>query len=376
MNNYLDCLPIDNHNIILGSSSYTVLFDQYNSFGFNPDNSQQTFSPHYYQKKSEIVEVQELLKSSLKQGYSYLLFDTSGSMAIEHAIHYSRLYTKKEKAIKFKNCYHGSTSLIYSLESTSALTLPVDKEDCIINTPTVSFVDSLKEIESRLSSNTYACIIIDPNFCDYYLTPPDWYFLELRRLCDQFNTLLVFDEMRTGFRSDQVWAVNKAPMQVDIVVGAKALCNGLPFSMIAIHENIFREKPFQIVDEALTGFSYNPFILSAIKHLLINLNTLFLQGNQTIQTLKSYEEEFLPNPLFNVKSKGNYLAFEFKTSRSTFAATMCEAKLKNQGALVYRSENRIILCPHYTFPINDLQHWLHKIAEISHETGLKFTPSV
>ncbi|PWU10297.1 MAG: hypothetical protein C5B47_02460 [Verrucomicrobia bacterium] len=363
-NNYLITRPVGAHEIQVDSNVYIVLFDQYNSLGFRyaaPYDSQ----PHYFQNESEI----ELLKSDLRQTFcqtfTAILFDTSGSLAVEHAIHYSQLYTKKSLVLKYISCYHGSTAAIIKLNE-DALALPHCVEDALVNVPAFTYEQSILEITDRLATLQYSGIIIDPNFCDFFIKIPDWYWTELRAICDRFGVLLIFDEMRSGFRSGQVWFINQLPIRVDIVVGAKALSNGLPFSFAAIHNNIYSSDLEIEVNKRCTGFSYNPFIISNSHSVLSTLRTLSNAQSgisKVFQDAAAYTTssvEFYP--------RGYALIITIRSDKPVLMAALCEAKMKIEGILVYRSENKFILYPHFNMPTQYLEEILSKVNTIIKNT--------
>ena len=352
-NNYLDSIPVGNHRIKMGEDEYTVLFDQYNSLGFQWTPEIPQSIPHYYQNEADIFELQNLLKTNFSKRYSQFIFDTCGSLAIEHAIQYSQIYTKARKVLKFSGCYHGSSQAIREIQD--VLTLPTNASNLINSTSTVSYEHSLEEIERCLSKGEYCCILIDPNFCDDYIDPPNEYYRELRALCDKHNVFIVFDEMRTGFRSKEIWAANQVAIDIDVVVGAKAVCNGLPFSFTAFHERIGDSACLQIVDEASTGFSYNPLVIETVKTTLRELKSLFFNERHVVHFLENYSKKSQSNPSYHVIVKGNYFVLEFKTHKSILAANFCEAYLKKEGFLCYRSENRVLFA---LMPIFLWMNWI------------------
>lgn|GEM_PF-4923659 len=360
INNYIISKPIGEHEIQINSNVYTVLFDQYNSLGFHYTTSYN--QPHYFQDDTDIEKFKFSLQQTLHQSFTAFLLDTSGSLAVEHAIHYSQLCTGKSRALKYRGCYHGSTSALKDLDN-DPLSLPHSTEDALINAPPFTYEQSICEITDRLATSQYSCIVIDPNFCDYFIKVPNWYWMQLRSLCDRFGVFLVFDEMRSGFRCDQIWFVNQLAIHVDIVVGAKALSNGLPFSFTAIHERIYNSDLTDEVNKRCTGFSYNPFIISNSCSVLKTLCTLH-STSSNISTIFKHAAAVHANASIRFHPRGCSLIITIITDKPVLIAALCEARLKSEGILVYRSENKFILYPHFNMPVDRLKIILFKFIDI------------
>lgn len=364
-NNYLICKPVGPHEIHIGSKTYTVLFDQYNSLGFDWTIHPSPRLPHYFQEEDFINEFKDQLNQSLEGSYSNFLFDTSGSLAVEHAIHYSQLYTGRSSVLKFRGCYHGSTLAIKQL-NVDPLSLPHDEHDSLVGVAPFSYEQSLQEITQRLSTSKYACILIDPNFCDYLISVPTWYWVQLRKVCTQFKTLIVMDEMRTSFRSEKIWFTNQIPIPIDLIVGAKALSNGLPFSLTGIHVSVYDAKFFYKVNEYCTGFSYNPLIFMNVRSIFNQLYKVYKEGSELPNVLKEIAAKW-NSPFLLIQPKRFGLILTLKTPKPTLTAALCEAKLKEKGVLIYRAENKFILYPHFTFPPERLKSILEELIKIIYD---------
>lgn len=374
INNYLISKPVGEHEIQINSNVYTVLFDQYNSLGFHYMTS--CNQPHYFQDETDIEKFKFTLQQTFHQSFTTFLFDTSGSLAVEHAIHYSQLCTGKSGALKYRGCYHGSTSALKDLDN-APLSLPHSTEDALVNAPRFTYEQSICEITDRLATSQYSCIVIDPNFCDYFINVPNWYWRQLRSLCDRFGVFLVFDEMRSGFRCDQIWFVNQLSIDTDMVVGAKALSNGLPFSFTAIHERIYDSDLTDEVNKRCTGFSYNPFIISNSGSVLKTLCDLY-STSCNIPTIFKNAAVVHASTSIQLHARGYALIITIIADKPVLISALCEAKLKSEGILVYRSENKFILYPHFNMPTERLQTILSKFINIIKDvlaSGLAHSPA-
>lgn len=131
----------------------------------------------------------------------------SGTEATMSAIRLARGYTGRDKIVKFEGCYHGHSDSLLVKAGSGALTLGVPSSPGVPaslaeHTITLSFNDSdgVREVFARLGDEI-ACIIVEPVAGNMNCVLPKPGFLEtLREVCDAHGSLLIFDEVMTGFR--------------------------------------------------------------------------------------------------------------------------------------------------------------------------------
>jgi len=171
-----------------------------------------------------------------------VLFCNSGSEATYHAIRLSRAVTKRYKLIKFQGCYHGwhdyvarnmlsSWDMIGKRDPGSAGMM----EEAIDNTLICTFND-LEDVENTFKANDgeVAALIVEPIPHNIGCIMPQPGFLEgLRKLCDQYGALLIFDEVITGFRHDIGGYQKVAGVTPDLTTMGKAMANGFPIAAVA-----------------------------------------------------------------------------------------------------------------------------------------------
>ena len=159
----------------------------------------------------------------------------SGTEATMTAIRLARGYTKKNKIIKFNGCYHGHSDSLLVKAGSGLLTLgspstPGIPESITQHTLVVDFNDL--EHTTRLFEaygDDIAAVIIEPiaGNMGFVLPKPD--FLQgLRRLCDQYHALLIFDEVMTGFRVALGGAQAVYSIIPDITTLGKVIGGGMP----------------------------------------------------------------------------------------------------------------------------------------------------
>ncbi len=163
----------------------------------------------------------------------------TGTEATHHAVRLSRAYTGRQKLIKFQGTYHGwhdyllmnvisPPEMIGKKDPGSAGMLPA----AIENTTILDFND-LEAVERELRTEQYAAVILEPIPHNIGCVLPTQEFAEgLRRLCDETGTVLVFDEVITGFRHGLGGYQEKLGVMPDLTTLAKAIANGYPCAAI------------------------------------------------------------------------------------------------------------------------------------------------
>lgn len=164
----------------------------------------------------------------------------TGTETTHHAVRLSRAYTGRQKLIKFQGTYHGWHD--YLLMNVVSAPEMVGKKDpgsagmlpaAIENTTILDFND-LAAVERELRTEQYAAVILEPIPHNIGCVLPTQEFAEgLRRLCDETGTVLVFDEVITGFRHGLGGYQEKLGVMPDLTTLAKAIANGYPCAAIA-----------------------------------------------------------------------------------------------------------------------------------------------
>lgn len=164
-----------------------------------------------------------------------LRFCNSGTEAVAGAIRLARAYTKRNKIVKFSGCYHGCVEplLVEAGSGVATLGLPsspgipydVTKDTIIID---FNDFESAKEA-FKLYGKEIATVILEPAMGNAGCILPKEGFLELlRELCSTHGTLLIFDEVMTGFRLAMGGAQEYFNVMPDLTTMAKIIGGGLP----------------------------------------------------------------------------------------------------------------------------------------------------
>ena len=210
------------------------------------------------------------LSLSMVPGMQKIRFVNSGTEACMSAIRLARGYTNKEKIIKFSGCYHGHSDsflieagsgvVTFGTPNSPGVTKGTAKDTLIAPYNDLNYVKTLFEN----NKNKVAAIIIEPVAGNMGCVIPKKGFIEgLRKLCDQNDCLLIFDEVMTGFRLAAGGAQEVLGINADIVTYGKVIGGGLPVGAFSSRDEIMNKlSPEGSVYQAGT-LSGNPLAMSA-----------------------------------------------------------------------------------------------------------------
>jgi len=157
----------------------------------------------------------------------------SGTEAVMSALRLARAYTGRQKVIKFEGCYHGHADSMLVKAGSGALTLCEPDsagvpENIAADTLVASYND-LVRVEELLKKKNIACVIVEPVAANMGVVLPKEGFLSgLKELCRAYGTLLIFDEVITGFRLCKGGAQEYYGVLADIVTYGKIIGGGMP----------------------------------------------------------------------------------------------------------------------------------------------------
>lgn len=184
------------------------------------------------------VEIAELI-TSIVPSVEKIRMVNSGTEATMSAIRLARGYTKRSKIIKFRGCYHGHGDSFLIQAGSGALTFGKPDSDGVTeetakNTLLADYndIDSIKEL-FEANKGEIAAVIVEPVPANMGVILPQGTFLqELREICTNEETLLIFDEVMSGFRVDIAGAQNLYRITPDLSTFGKIIGGGLPVGAI------------------------------------------------------------------------------------------------------------------------------------------------
>jgi glutamate-1-semialdehyde 2,1-aminomutase len=162
-------------------------------------------------------------------------FVNSGTEACMSVLRLMRAYTGREKIIKFEGCYHGHADMFLVKAGSGVATLGLPDSPGVPKTTTQATLtapyNDLEAVKALFAENPHeiAGVILEPVVGNAGFIPPDVGFLEgLRELTSQYGSLLVFDEVMTGFRISYGGAQAKFGVTPDLTTLGKVIGGGLP----------------------------------------------------------------------------------------------------------------------------------------------------
>lgn len=195
---------------------------------------------------------------------------SSGTEATMSAIRLARGFTKRDKILKFEGCYHGHADCLLVKAGSGALTMgqpssPGIPEDFAKHTLTAEYnnLDSVKALFEQYP-NEIACIIVEPVAGNMNCVPPQPGFLQgLRAICDDYQALLIIDEVMTGFRVSKGGAQGYYGVTPDLTTLGKVIGGGMPVGAFGGRKDVMQYiAPTGPVYQAGT-LSGNPIAMSA-----------------------------------------------------------------------------------------------------------------
>jgi glutamate-1-semialdehyde 2,1-aminomutase len=195
---------------------------------------------------------------------------SSGTEATMSAIRAARGFTGRDKILKFDGCYHGhgDSLLVKAGSGVATFGLPDSPgvpADLAKHTLTVSFNDlaAVQDVCGR-QGEQIACIIVEPVVGNMGCVPPQPGFLEgLRKVCDRYGIVLIFDEVMTGFRVAYGGAQERYKIRPDLTTLGKVIGGGLPVGAYGGKREIMeRIAPLGPIYQAGT-LSGNPLAMTA-----------------------------------------------------------------------------------------------------------------
>ena len=260
---------------------------------------------------------------SLAPNVDKIRFVNSGTEACMSAIRLARGYTKRDKIIKFAGCYHGHSDSFLIQAGSGASTFGIPNSPGVTKgTASDTLLANFNDISQvkRLFNeykNEIAAVIVEPVAGNMGCVLPQKEFIEdLRKLCSLYNTVLVFDEVMTGFRLALGGAQEILGIDADLVTYGKVIGGGLPVGAFGGKEEIMNFlAPDGPVYQAGT-LSGNPIAMSAgyamLKHLSLNKDIYESLEKKTSYLKKGMEEVMQATNLpFQINCLGSMISLHF-----------------------------------------------------------------
>lgn len=256
-------------------------------------------------------------------------FVSSGTEAVMSAIRLARGFTGRDDIVKFTGCYHGHSDALLVEAGSGAATFgnpssPGVPADFTKHTLLAEYnnIESVKKCFA--DSQEIACVIIEPIAGNMGLVPADKEFLhELRKLCDENGTLLIFDEVMSGFRASVNGAESITGVKPDIITLGKVIGGGMPVGAFGARAEIMGQlSPDGPVYQAGT-LSGNPVAMAAGLAALTKLK----QNARVISVLQERAQRLVDGLKNAAKAEG--ITMQTDVRGSMFGFFFNDSEVKN-----------------------------------------------
>jgi len=263
-------------------------------------------------------------------------FVSSGTEAVMSAIRLARGFTGRDDIVKFTGCYHGHSDALLVEAGSGAATFgnpssPGVPADFTKHTLLAEYnnIESIKKCFK--DSKDIACIIIEPIAGNMGLVPADKEFLlELRELCDSNGTLLIFDEVMSGFRGTINGAESITGVKPDIVTLGKVIGGGMPVGAFGARAEIMAMlSPEGPVYQAGT-LSGNPVAMAAgfaaLTKLKQNTRVMAVLNERATRLVEGMQKEADACGItMQIDTRGSMFGFFFNEKPVKNFADACES---------------------------------------------------
>lgn len=272
------------------------------------------------------VELAELI-ISMVPSIEKVRLTTSGTEATMAAVRVARAYTKKNKILKFEGCYHGHSDSLLVAAGSGLLTEGYQDsngltEGVLRDTLTLPF-GNLEKVEELMKNQEIACIIVEPIPANMGLIETKKeYLVGLRKLCTEHNTLLIFDEVISGFRIAAGGAQQHYGITPDLTTLGKIIGGGYPVGAFGGKREIMDMiAPVGDVYHAGT-LSGNPISVTA--------------GFETLSILKN-----TPSLYTDLEAKVNYIVEGIYKLSKKYSVPVCVNKVGSLFTIFFTEKNKV-----------------------------------
>lgn len=274
------------------------------------------------------------------QHLSKIFFSNSGAEAVEAALKFSRKYTGKHGIVSTNGGYHGKTF--------GALSVTFNEKYRKSFMPLLDGVKfapygDITKLEESIDE-TIGTVILEPIQGETGIfVPPEGYLQQVRKICDKYNLVLIFDEIQSGLgRTGKMWAGEHYDTVPDIMCLAKGIAGGIPMGLTVCKKEII---DIIKIGEHSSTFAGNPIACaagSATIDSLVEDNLVYnaaKMGNYFMDGLLSLKEKH--KIIRDVRGKGLMLAAELRFD----VKDVLMDSLQNGLIMLYSGRNILRLLP-------------------------------
>lgn len=257
--------------------------------------------------QSPQVKLAKALSDTLPDQLDNVFFVNSGSEAIEGAMKLAKRYTGRYEIISCYNCYHGSTHGALSLGSNETF-----KQAFMPLVPGIQHISFGDEKHLKSITEKTAAVIVETVQGEAGIRIASGsYFEKLRKRCTETGTLLVLDEIQTGFgRTGKFWGFEHYDIVPDIITTAKAMGGGMPIGAFISSREIMSVLQTDPVLGHITTFGGHPVSCAASIATLEELSKTKV-FEQAEEKAEFYLEHLIHPKIREIRHLGLMMAVEF-----------------------------------------------------------------
>ncbi|WP_259015628.1 aspartate aminotransferase family protein [Emticicia fluvialis] len=255
-----------------------------------------------------LVKTLEAFKTPGGNALDNVYFTNSGTEAVEGAMKLAKRFTGRPEIISCHKSYHGSTQGALSLGDEHF------KTNFRPLLPSISKIERNLFADLEKITNQTAAVFFEPVGGESGVCPAEeGYIRQLRDRCTETGTLLIFDEVQSGFgRTGSFWAFQQYGVVPDVLLCAKGMGGGMPIgAFIAPHQimGVFKDNP---ILGHITTFGGHPVSCAAS---LATLNTIFGENLLAdVEKKAGLFRQYLVHPkIKEIRNKGLMMAVEFES---------------------------------------------------------------
>lgn len=175
---------------------------------------------------------------------SWVRFANSGTEAVMYAVRLAKVHSGKEGVVKIEGGYHGSAdSVNFSVKPSKFTTKPQPVPGSLSGLSFAVPYNDLQTLEDlfKTYSSDLACFILEPVIENLGIILPDQGYLQkVRELCDKYNVILIFDEVKTGLTAGPQGAAQRLGVTPDLICLAKSIAGGIPLAAFGGKEEFYQ----------------------------------------------------------------------------------------------------------------------------------------
>ena len=298
------------------------------------------------------IELAELIKKHFPS-MEMLRLVNSGTEAVMSAIRAARGYTKRDKIVKFEGCYHGHSDGLLVKSGSGLLTNSIPDSAGVpkgyTDNTLLAKYNNKESVEKLFEEHgdDIACVIVEPCAANMGVVPPQEGFLRfLRDITLKYNSLLIFDEVITGFRLSIGGAQKYYNVKPDLTTLGKIVGGGMPLAVYGGKKEVMQcVAPLGSVYQAGT-LSGNPVAVSAgiatLKILEKNKDSIYPE----LERKSAKIENAMKNAGLNVNRVGSIMTAFFTDKKVVDYDTATTADTKRYAEYYnHLLENGIYAAP-------------------------------